>query len=43
MGNALEYLNYLVEMGIEYPDAEFKSAKKYAVPADELRACYDSQ
>ena len=43
MGNALEYLIYLIETGVEYPDAEFKAAKKFTVPSDELRACYDAQ
>jgi hypothetical protein len=41
MSNALAYLIELVEDGMEYPDAEFKAARKFQVPADELRDDYD--
>lgn len=43
MGNALEYLLELIATGWEYPDAEYKAALKFGVPADELRACYDNR
>jgi hypothetical protein len=43
MGNALDYLLELIEAGWEYPDAEYKAARKFGVPADELRACYDNR
>jgi hypothetical protein len=33
----------LIAGGWEYPDAEYKAATKYKVPADELRDCYDNK
>ncbi|NVM80067.1 hypothetical protein FHW83_005912 [Duganella sp. SG902] len=41
MSQALEYLRALIAEGWEYPDAEYKAARKFGVSADELRDEYD--
>lgn len=41
--NALEYLNALIEQGIEYPDAIYQASEQYKVNHDDLQAEYDNQ
>lgn len=43
LATALAELNYLLSCGYEYPDAEFKAARKNSVDLDVLRAAYDKQ
>jgi hypothetical protein len=39
---ALQYLQQLINQGVEYPDAQFKAAAKFKVSPDELQAAYDA-
>lgn len=39
----LEYLNELIEKGIEYPDALYQASKQYKVHHDDLQTVYDNQ
>lgn len=43
MTDAIDYLISLINDGWEYPDAEYKAAKKFGVDCDELRQCYDNR
>jgi hypothetical protein len=43
MSAALDYLKKLISEGWEYPDAEFKAARKFGISADDLRDDYDRQ
>ncbi len=43
MNQAMEYLNQLIADGVDYPDAEFKTAVKFGIAADDLREDYDRQ
>jgi hypothetical protein len=43
MKEALEYLNHLIFLGYEYPDAEHKTARKFRVNTLSLRTAYDIQ
>ena len=43
MQTALAYLNELIESGIDYPDAEYRAAKRFSISADDLREAYDLQ
>jgi len=42
VSEALEHLNGLIADGVEYPDAEYLTAKRFRVDADELREAYDT-
>ena len=39
----LEYLNELIEQGIEYPNALSIASKKYKVHPEDLQTVYDNQ
>lgn len=39
--SALEYLSDLLAADVEYPDAEYKTATRYHIDAEDLRAEYD--
>ena len=39
----LEYLNELIEQGIEYPNALYIASKKYKVHPEDLQTVYDNQ
>lgn len=39
--SALEYLDQLLDQGMEYPDAQYKAAKRYKVDPDTLQKAYD--
>lgn len=43
MKKALEYLNNLIYLGVEYPDAEYKTVQKFKVNTLTLRQAYDNQ
>jgi hypothetical protein len=43
MKEALEYLNSLILSGYEYPEAEYKTVKKFRVNTLSLRNAYDMQ
>lgn len=43
LANALEYLNALIEQGIEYPDALYQASQQYKVNHDDLQTEYDNQ
>lgn len=43
MQKALQYLNSLIEQGIDYPDAQYKASAKYNLDADALQQTYDDQ
>lgn len=40
---ALQYLNSLVEVGAEFPDALFATTKKFKVKHSDLTLAYDEQ
>jgi len=40
---ALAYLFKLIDAGIEFPDAQFKTCVKFGVNSDELADAYDAQ
>jgi hypothetical protein len=40
---SLQYLNYLITMGVEYPEAEFRTTEQFRVRAEKLRKAYDNQ
>lgn len=39
----LDYLNDLIAKGIEYPDAEWKTSRKFGIKAEILREQYDNK
>ncbi|PTQ90257.1 hypothetical protein C8N29_1039 [Agitococcus lubricus] len=41
--NVLEYLNELIEKGIEYPNAIYQASQQYKVNHDDLQTEYDNQ
>ena len=41
MQQALQYLNYLIDVGGEFPDAVFQAAMKFKVSQEGLKAEYD--
>lgn len=41
MQEALSFLIELLEMGVEYPDAQFQTTISFEVDADALQAAYD--
>jgi hypothetical protein len=43
MEQALQYLNQLIEQGMDYPDAQYKAATRHSVDADALQQAYDDQ
>jgi len=43
MEQALEYLNNLINQGMDYSDAQYKASDKYGVDADVLQQAYDDQ
>lgn len=43
MQQAYDYMISLIASGVEYPDAEWKAAKKFGVSGDELREMYDEE
>ena len=38
---ALAFLIELLEMGVEYPDAQYQTTVSFEVDADKLQAAYD--
>lgn len=40
--SAIEYLVYLIDKGVEYPEAEYRTVVKYNIDPDDLRLAYDS-
>ncbi len=38
---ALAFLIELLEMGVEYPDAQYQTTVSFEVNADQLQAAYD--
>lgn len=43
MEQALNYLNALINQGMDYSDAQHKASAKYGVDADTLQQAYDDQ
>lgn len=44
MNKALRYMNKLIESGVEYPDAVWKTSRKFRdVNYEELQTAYDAQ
>jgi hypothetical protein len=41
MKEALAFLIELLEMGVEYPDAQYQTTVSFEVDADKLSAAYD--
>lgn len=41
MKEALAFLIELLEMGVEYPDAQYQTTVSFEVDADQLQAQYD--
>ena len=41
MKEALAFLIELLEMGVEYPDAQYQTTVSFEVDADQLQAEYD--
>jgi hypothetical protein len=42
MNEALGFLIELLEMGVEYPDAQYQTTVSFEVDADELQLAYDN-
>lgn len=40
---ALNYLDQLLDEGVEFPDAIWKATQKYNVSAQDLQAAYDGE
>lgn len=43
MNTALAHLNYLIDSGVEYPDAHHRTATLFGCDGDALQAAYDQQ
>lgn len=42
MKEALAFMIELMEMGVEYPDAQYQTTVSFEVDADKLQAAYDN-
>lgn len=42
LDKAFEYMNSLIDSGVEYPDAEWKACLKFSVLAEDLTEMYDA-
>ena len=43
MKKALEYMNSIIQIGAEYPDALWQTARQFKVKMSELKLAYDAQ
>lgn len=43
MKAALAHLNWLIDSGVEYPDAHYRTTALFGCDADALQAAYDQQ
>jgi hypothetical protein len=41
--DALVELNRLIDLGVEYPDAQWKVCERFGVDGDKLQVAYDTQ